>query len=591
MGMHPTHEHGISLGWGPDFDRDDEADIRAEAEVLADYPELGSTFDGVKKHYGPGPHPKTGSPQLVHGVKGRLGELTTDFFNNKITLAEYVGKAGPDNWPTIAKLIGMPQHAWPGHYSKTWRGVDDHIRSRYRPYDDEDLFDWITQSRWTKMRVRYRTAADIYATRNRDPELRAWMDKKVKEWEEAYPDPPLRHHAMQKAWDSSTRNYYETDPDLGMPEDLPEFVVALQVHEVDNAWVQSAFDNMPESIALQHAIADLFNTDRSRFSQFSGDLTTNVALVQGRERYEEDKPFYQAWAKAVYARTQKELTDAGFENVEVYRGMDWPEHKVDPRPEWMIDVEMAGPNGRLVEFPSNPGSSWSASGATARAFSSPHTGAVLATRVRRENIFATSITGLGAFNEEEVIAVFPERARARAFAHNFFADMVRDWRKPGGAHGVFETGDDGLHPPGWVNWTDEDKAKWQHWQDRGVEWWPGKDQDEAYQTGWRKWYEDLPATEQRELRARFQAEYISGDSWQSFLYSEFRQSGGKAAEKPEERSEEEEKAVAVAWFAQLPFAERVAAHESFVYYAEDMTWEQYVHDLWVKKVKKGGQKK
>lgn len=177
-------------------------------------------------------------------------------------------------------------------------------------------------------------------------------------------------------------------------------------------WSHSAWDPaFGNSIAFQVAVGKEFRTGISphmqrEFDEMSvsrGIAHEDAASWPQRNGY--DMPVMQAAARSMYDHTQKKLDALGVgDTVTVHRG---------------IGREIRGDE---VTVDTNPASSWSVARATARGFaesegSNTHSpGTVLTMTVPRERILAVPGSGVGCFEEAEVVLVRADGDTARGEA-------------------------------------------------------------------------------------------------------------------------------------------------------------------------------
>lgn len=159
----------------------------------------------------------------------------------------------------------------------------------------------------------------------------------------------------------------------------------VQVQRTIDMWAMSSGDTQPGAVARQDVIRREFD-----ISPESMNHLDNTKPLEG-DLLEES----QTYVRAEYAATQDWLKASGIENVSVYRGVEGMSGLSD------TDIQKAGETGLVTTVMMAPASSWSVSLDVAQTFAAD--GFVLQTRVPRERVLSTAVTGRGCLNEGEIL--------------------------------------------------------------------------------------------------------------------------------------------------------------------------------------------
>jgi len=155
-------------------------------------------------------------------------------------------------------------------------------------------------------------------------------------------------------------------------------------------WAMTSGDGDPQAIAMQMSAREEF--------QLTNAVTNHMTPTRGHALNLEDE--LQHWGgihksemRSMYERTQKELVDAGIDEVVVYRGMN-----VD------VDVLYPGKSGTFIDdVVSQPMTSFSTSLEKAQLFAFGKNGVIVSAKVPRSRILSTYRTGFGKKREQEVV--------------------------------------------------------------------------------------------------------------------------------------------------------------------------------------------
>lgn len=171
-----------------------------------------------------------------------------------------------------------------------------------------------------------------------------------------------------------------------------------------DAWSSSS-TNDPVSVAVQELVAQEFGTssDMQGVTMFESDRDARKMVDHLKDKA---GPAIKHAIRAMYQDTQKQLADAGIEEVVLYRGM-----RLNTKGRGAVDgldQVMKTGKGRGVAanatLDSNPLSSWSIDYATAKSFAdNGKVSALTAVKVHRSQIFSTARTGVGCLTEAEVV--------------------------------------------------------------------------------------------------------------------------------------------------------------------------------------------
>jgi hypothetical protein len=191
-----------------------------------------------------------------------------------------------------------------------------------------------------------------------------------------------------------------------MSPDIEDALRTDAINSMVAAWATSANDHLPDALALQEVAAELFDlphapwvfipdvNDRTyaREEDLRADIDTELA--SRREGFE-------AFLTAQYEATQERLSQHGITEVEVYRGFVFPDGE-GPVPPWVYEAE--------ADVPLRPMSSFTADPTMAHRFADTNGGAVaiISTRVPRERILSTPLTGVGCLDESEFVVLAGE---------------------------------------------------------------------------------------------------------------------------------------------------------------------------------------
>lgn len=179
--------------------------------------------------------------------------------------------------------------------------------------------------------------------------------------------------------------------------ELPTQEEAL-ISRIQSGWADSVTNN-PVSGALMHAARNLHPDLGSEHPIWMNPETRALHdSLTAQTEYETMKGVYDAVAYGIHTASQKVLAEQGYQpndTIHLYRGFSTTGM---PR-EQSNQTILKSSGDKPYEIQSNPISSWSTSRTTSRDF-----GAFVARAdIPIKDIFATSATGFGALNEEEVI--------------------------------------------------------------------------------------------------------------------------------------------------------------------------------------------
>ena len=171
-------------------------------------------------------------------------------------------------------------------------------------------------------------------------------------------------------------------------EELLTFVYSQQAR----SWAISSSDSNEISVAMHKAIASVFGTE---------DVVQATDVdAEAEKLYRGNKKFYDNMVQTIYDNTQKQLKAQGVKQVALFRGSRYSR---DRKPEAVVEGVFD------VEASSNPVTSYSMAYSVARRFGgatpSEPVAVMLAASVKPENIFATSVTGMGCLTESEVLVL------------------------------------------------------------------------------------------------------------------------------------------------------------------------------------------
>jgi hypothetical protein len=212
-------------------------------------------------------------------------------------------------------------------------------------------------------------------------------------------------------------NNYSMYMDLSS-DDKSEIAVSTMVSD----WAGSSNDAHPRSLAVQNLAEEVFGIENA--SKWDSKVPPKT-LKEIEDYMTEFGDVYRGYIQSQYALTQEYFKDAGITEVVLYRGMS--------------DVGYEDVKGldqrevRSTEIQSRPLSSWSTNIDTAYEFGISHDGIytdekflqavendedmgyplLMRQVVPVENIFATPFTGVGCYNEQEMVVLGGE-ARADA---------------------------------------------------------------------------------------------------------------------------------------------------------------------------------
>jgi hypothetical protein len=233
---------------------------------------------------------------------------------------------------------------------------------------------------------------------------------KTREWK--YVDPPedptdWQHVGMSNVEDHRRRKqaFQDVLEETGF-EDRED---RRSVHHIVTHWRDTANDDL-SAASMQKAVADEFNIEVSdRQENRYNKLARNAAKMDS-PTWSDMYPFERSaseWSpeaqaksretvRAMYNNTQRQLKEAGIDNITVYRGTRSRKSSLG-----------AGiREGDIIDIKTNPASSWTANPEVARnRFSRSRYGAVLKTVVPRERILSTGRTGWGDNGEYEVVVI------------------------------------------------------------------------------------------------------------------------------------------------------------------------------------------
>lgn len=231
-------------------------------------------------------------------------------------------------------------------------------------------------------------------------------------------------------------------------EELYQMHLRDLTREYVDTWAQSASSpRAKRSWNLQREAEKLFGVRSSTFEEFSGIRYADRPPIpnhpeegvwadffrgngeQWIDIRDNEGLFARAFLRSQYDMTQEMLTQAGVPpggKVWLYRGVHMPEQNV--------------PIGTQVKVEHiNPLSSWTWHPRVALDFSSSMEGGrVFVAAIPRERIIGSSISGIGCFNEAEVVVAFPEGSYARSVWPKAYSrgvlnpgeDPTRDWLYP-----------------------------------------------------------------------------------------------------------------------------------------------------------------
>jgi hypothetical protein len=151
-------------------------------------------------------------------------------------------------------------------------------------------------------------------------------------------------------------------------------------------WASTSNDNSPMSLALQHATDVEFELD---------DVSTwDTDKVKPHGSYDEQPHVYRAFARAMYDETQAWLAKNGITEVTAYRGHS-------------LDADQIPVPGNIADIKMRPMSSWTTRESVAERFASEYakkdSGVVFAARIPAERILALPLTGIGCYDEHELV--------------------------------------------------------------------------------------------------------------------------------------------------------------------------------------------
>ena len=186
------------------------------------------------------------------------------------------------------------------------------------------------------------------------------------------------------------------------------------------AWASTSSDQSPESLIMQQQAAELFGEPVNDYLANQIETYTESAQIESLNDFVDkwDRHFYDGnrepeaqrrlgdWAEqrktilqAMYDTTQQRLRDAGFgpeDTITLYRGVKLPKY----------DYEFYN-TGEQMLVHGNPLESWTVDAAMAGEFmrnvSRSQVGYLLAMEVPVERIFSTAFTGLGCWEEGEMV--------------------------------------------------------------------------------------------------------------------------------------------------------------------------------------------